>query len=154
MKDTSIYFHWLFHANFVDNAIKGSVQAIFGLNRTKIDCDAVYCHYSYPSKVLQEVEANVTVGRALGVLFIYAVCSRIITFVFIKYRLKTWNSNCADSLSTYFSPVLTVVVFSNVIRFGTHVSLTFQCVVRRPHRSCEIFNSSTRNATQSMHSTM
>lgn len=89
MKDTSTYFHWLFHANFVDNAIKGSVQAIFGMNRTKIECDALYCHYSYPSKVLQEVEASVSVERSLMVLVAYAVFSRVITFIFIKYRLKS-----------------------------------------------------------------
>lgn len=89
MKDTSNYFHWLFHANFVDNAIKGSIQAIFGMNRTKFECDAVYCHYSYPSKVIQEVEASVSIERALSVLVAYAVCSRIITFIFIKFRLKT-----------------------------------------------------------------
>lgn len=88
MKDTSSLFHWLFYTNFVDNAIKGSIQAIFGLNRGKIECEALYCHYSYPSKILQEVEAYVSVKTALMVLITYAIMSRILTFFFIKYRLK------------------------------------------------------------------
>jgi len=88
MKDTSSHFHWLFYSNFVDNAIKGSLQAIFGYNRTKMRCEALYCHYSYPNKVLQEWEAFVTVERALIILLAYAICTRIITFLFLKYRLK------------------------------------------------------------------
>lgn len=89
MKDTQSCFHWLFNANFLDNAIKGSLQAIFGDNRTKMPCnDIIYCHYSYPSKLLKEVEAFVSVERALAVLVAYAVVSRVITFLCIKFRLK------------------------------------------------------------------
>lgn len=88
MKDTASYFHWLFDINFMDNAIKGSFQSIFGYNRTKMNCDAIYCHYSYPNKVIEELGITVSVERALLIILLYAICSRVITFAFIKFRLK------------------------------------------------------------------
>lgn len=89
MKDTPSYFHWLFEMNFVNNAIKGMLQTIFGMNRSKIRCDkAMYCHYSYPDKLLRDFEGHVSLERVLTVLVAYAIVSRIIAFVFVKYRLK------------------------------------------------------------------
>lgn len=88
MKDTSEVFHFLYYGNFLDSAIKGSLQAIFGLKRTKMMCDDIYCHFSYPSKVLSEFEVNANIERVLLLLLAYAVVTRIITFFFIKYRLK------------------------------------------------------------------
>lgn len=89
MKDTSPFFHGFFEYNFMDNAIKGSFQTIFGFNRTKMECDAIYCHYSYPKKVLDELEVAVSVERALLIISAYAICSRLITFALIKFRLKS-----------------------------------------------------------------
>ncbi|CRL06232.1 CLUMA_CG018947, isoform A [Clunio marinus] len=89
MKDAANYFHWLFHANFLDNAIKGTLNAIYGLDRSKIECvDDIYCHYSYPKKVLQEFSIYISIWRVLFVLTLYAIFTRILTFIFIKYRLK------------------------------------------------------------------
>lgn len=89
MKDTPYFFHWMFESNFVNNAIKGLLQVLFGLNRTKMRCDADYCHYGYPDKVLKDFEAQVSFERVLLVLLAYAVFSRLIAFIFIKYRLKS-----------------------------------------------------------------
>lgn len=88
MKDTASYFHWLFEYNFMDNAIKASFQSIYGYNRTKMNCGAIYCHYSYPNKVLEELRVSVNIEKALAIISVYAIFSRIITFAFIKFRLK------------------------------------------------------------------
>jgi ATP-binding cassette, subfamily G (WHITE), member 1 len=64
------------------------MQTIFGFNRTKMECDDVYCHYSYPNKILKEFEVDVNVEGVLVLLLAYAVCTRVVTFFFIKYRLK------------------------------------------------------------------
>jgi ATP-binding cassette, subfamily G (WHITE), member 1 len=88
MKDTSPIFHFLYYGNFLDNAIKGSLQAIFGFNRTKMPCDDVYCHFSYPSKVLSEFEVDVKIERVLALLVAYAIVTRVVTFFFIKFKLK------------------------------------------------------------------
>lgn len=87
MKHTNEFFHWLFHANFVENAIKGTLMTIYGLNRTKMECDITYCHYTYPSKLLEEVGAA-NIERVFAVLIAYAIVSRLITYLFLKYRLK------------------------------------------------------------------
>lgn len=89
MKDTLSCFHWVFELNFVDNAIKGSMQAIFGMNRSKLDCSEMYCHYSYPIKILQEVEASSSFERSLLVLTIYTVLTRILSFILIRCRLRS-----------------------------------------------------------------
>lgn len=87
MKHTSELFHWLFHANFVENAIKGTLQTIYGFNRTKMECDIIYCHYTYPSRMLDEV-GRADIEQVLAVLIAYAIGSRIVTYLLIKYRLK------------------------------------------------------------------
>lgn len=88
MKDTSPVFHFLYYANFLDNAIKGSLVAIFGFDRAKMDCDDIYCHFSYPRKVLSEFEVDVKIERVLAILLAYAIVTRVFTFYFIKFRLK------------------------------------------------------------------
>lgn len=88
MKDAPVFFHWMFEINFLNNAIKGALQIIFGLGRGKIRCDAIFCPYSYPDKLLRDFEANVSIERVMAVLIAYAIFSRLLAFIFLKYRLK------------------------------------------------------------------
>jgi hypothetical protein len=89
MKDTQDIFHWFFYGNFLDNAIKGSLQTIFGFNRTKLPCEgAIYCHFNSPQKIMQEFDVYVSITRVMTVLFIYIFLSRIFAYFSIKYRLK------------------------------------------------------------------
>jgi hypothetical protein len=86
---TQSFFHWMYECNFFDNAIKGSLQSIYG-NRSKIPCEenVIYCPFSHPMKILEITEAFVSIERVLMVLVAYAVFSRLITFGFVRYRLK------------------------------------------------------------------
>lgn len=84
---TQSIFHWLYDYNFLDNAIKGSLQSIYG-NRSKIPCEEMFCPFSYPDKILRETESSVSIARVLTILVIYAVVTRIISFIFVKFRLK------------------------------------------------------------------
>ncbi|KAG5672561.1 hypothetical protein PVAND_002679 [Polypedilum vanderplanki] len=69
-KDTHPFLIYLFDANFMNMAFKGSVNSIIGLNRTKFECDEFYCHYSDPKKILRDFEMNVDMTHAVLTLMI------------------------------------------------------------------------------------
>ena len=85
MKDTPHFFHWIFNSNFVNSAIKGSLQSIFGLDRPKLNCQDIYCRYSYPKQFLKDFDAHVSLHISLSILLTYAILSRIIAFALLKY---------------------------------------------------------------------
>ena len=86
---TQSFFHWLYDCNFLDNAIKGTLQSVYG-NRSKIPCDddVMYCPFNQPNKILELTEAFISIKKVLAVLLAYAIFFRIVTWIFIKIRLK------------------------------------------------------------------
>lgn len=88
MKDTSYGWHWLFYSSFLKHALDGGFLAIFGFDRTKLECDAVYCHYRWPHKFLETLGVETSFAEALSVIVFSLFLFRIIAFFVIKYRLK------------------------------------------------------------------
>lgn len=88
MKDTSYGWHWLFYSSFLKHALDGGLLAIFGFNRPKLECDAVYCHYRWPHKFLETLGVETSFTDALVVIIFSLFLFRTIAFFVIKYRLK------------------------------------------------------------------
>nr|CAD7443498.1 unnamed protein product [Timema bartmani] len=55
-RDTPYLLRWIFHISYFRAAFQGSVFAMYGLNRTNLDCDILYCHMKLPSKILQTLD--------------------------------------------------------------------------------------------------
>jgi hypothetical protein len=91
-KDTHPFLIYLFDANFLNMAFKGCVNSLLGLNRTKFECDELYCHYSDPKKILRDFEMKVDLSRAVSIILIYFVVAQIVAFTLINYRLKYRHS--------------------------------------------------------------
>lgn len=88
VKDTHVVWHWLFEVSFIKHALTGCMQAIFGFNRKKMQCNAEYCHYRWPEKFLEAVGITDSYSNVIVKLITFAFAFRIIAFVIMWYRLK------------------------------------------------------------------
>lgn len=89
MKDTSYAWHWLFYSSFLKHGLDGGFQAIFGYNRTKLECEADYCHYRWPRKFLETLGIESTnFAEAVGVIVFSLLLFRVLLYFVIKFRLK------------------------------------------------------------------
>ncbi|CAH0406882.1 unnamed protein product [Chilo suppressalis] len=87
--DAPVFFRWMFHISFLKHGLVGLVFAIFGMDRAKMPCSDLYCHYTYPKTFLQDVEMthekySLAIGALFGIGLIVTLCSYII----LKIRLK------------------------------------------------------------------
>ncbi|CAG9797172.1 unnamed protein product [Chironomus riparius] len=87
-RDTHPIFTSFFRVNFFNVAIAGSTTSVLGMNRTKLRCDELYCHFNDPKKILHDFECDIDLLYAFKVLFAYLVVCHIGAFVFIRYKLK------------------------------------------------------------------
>ncbi|KAG5671645.1 hypothetical protein PVAND_001836 [Polypedilum vanderplanki] len=91
-KDAHSIWHPFFEISYLKYAAYGSEMSILGFNRTKMECNAIYCHYSSPGKFLQTLEYASDMNDFITCVFMLVVNS-IINFIFayflIKRRLKT-----------------------------------------------------------------
>lgn len=88
MKDADAFWHWMFEVSFIRHGFEGSMQAVFGFDREKMDCDADYCHYRLPNKFLESLGIAESLGSALTKLATFALVSRVIAFVIMWLRLR------------------------------------------------------------------
>ena len=88
MKDASYGWHWLFYSSFLKHALDAGMEAIFGFNRKKLNCEADYCHYRWPHKFLESLGVQTTFTNALYVIIFSLFLFRLTAFFVIKYRLK------------------------------------------------------------------
>ena len=87
-RDTLPIFRPVFEVNFFNMGIKGAVNSIFGFNRTRLECDEIYCHFNDPKKILRDFECDIDVMNAFYILLIYFVVCQMVSLIFITYRLK------------------------------------------------------------------
>ena len=87
-RDTHPIFTSFFHINYFNVALAGSTTAVLGMNRTKLKCEELYCHFVDPKKILHDFERDIDIMYAFNVLFVYLIICHIGAFVLIRYKLK------------------------------------------------------------------
>lgn len=88
MKDTGVGWHWLFYSSFLKHALDADFLVIFGFDREKLDCNAIYCHYRWPHKFLESLGVQTQFQDALNVIIFSLFLFRILAFFVIRHRLK------------------------------------------------------------------
>lgn len=88
VNDTAPIFHWIFETSFIKHGLDGSMQAIFGFDRPKMDCDAVYCHFAWPNKFLESFGISDSFPSVIAKLTLFTFVFRFAAFVIMWYRLK------------------------------------------------------------------
>ncbi|XP_018336697.1 ATP-binding cassette sub-family G member 4 isoform X2 [Agrilus planipennis] len=58
LNDIPFYLKWLPYASYVRYSFEGILISIYGLNRAKLECNDLYCHFKYPTKFLSQMSMN------------------------------------------------------------------------------------------------
>lgn len=88
MKDTAIGWHFLFYMSFLKHGLDAGLLAIFGYDRPKLECGAIFCPFQRPSKFLSTLGIDADVRISISVLVFSLFLFRILAFFVIKHRLK------------------------------------------------------------------
>lgn len=93
--DAPFFFRWLFNLSFLKHGLVGLMIAIFGMDRSKLDCNELYCHYTYPSQFLKDNDVasekyTYVVAYLTGIASFFIVCSYAI--LRIRMKSKWWTS--------------------------------------------------------------
>ncbi|XP_023936244.1 ATP-binding cassette subfamily G member 4 isoform X2 [Bicyclus anynana] len=87
--DAPYFLRWLFQVSFMKHGLVGLVISIFGLNRARLTCSDIYCHYSRPSQFIKDNDMSgekfsLSVISLLAIGFVFIACA----YVVLKIRLK------------------------------------------------------------------
>jgi ATP-binding cassette, subfamily G (WHITE), member 1 len=85
-KDAAKLFQWMFETSFIKHGLSGSLIAIFGFNRQKLDCHAEFCYYDSPAKFMEFLEIDESFSNIKLLLFVVVFHS--IAFFIVRRRLK------------------------------------------------------------------
>lgn len=88
MRDTQLFWHWMFEFSFIKHALDGSMLAILGNDREKLECRADFCAFQLPSKFLDYLGIAESLPASMLKLAIFALVFRAIAFASMWYRLK------------------------------------------------------------------
>lgn len=92
LSDAPSYIRWMFHGSFLKYSLEGSALAIFGYERPKMDCDAIYCHFVYPDKFLDSIGmSDSSYELAVIILIVIFLSLRILAFYIMSFRLRLFK---------------------------------------------------------------
>lgn len=82
------YLQWLTYVSFVRYGFEGAMISIYGMNRQKLECEQMYCHYRNPQKFLEELSMDKAEywfdATALIIIFLIL---RIVTYFVLRWRI-------------------------------------------------------------------
>ncbi|XP_026315523.1 ATP-binding cassette sub-family G member 4-like [Hyposmocoma kahamanoa] len=89
-KDAPVFFKWLFHISFLKHGLVGIVISIFGMERPKLPCSDLYCHYRFPKlfiedQGMEQEQYGLAVICLMGIAVVVSAC----TYGILKIRLRT-----------------------------------------------------------------
>ncbi|XP_068141608.1 ATP-binding cassette sub-family G member 4 isoform X1 [Drosophila tropicalis] len=82
------YLQWVTYVSYVRYGFEGAMVAIYGMDRAKMECNQMYCHYRVPKKFLEEMSMDnalfwVDAVALIGIFF----ALRIIAYFVLRWKL-------------------------------------------------------------------
>lgn len=91
LDDIPYYLKWLPYASYVKYSFEGTMIAMYGLNREKLECNIDYCHFKYPKQFLEEMsmkdDMNTFILDVSVLLGIFLVL-RFFTYFVLRIKLQ------------------------------------------------------------------
>lgn len=78
---------WFFDVTYLSHALDGSGSLIFGFNRTKLNCNEIYCHFQDPRKFVNVVGLQENLPKVFHALTITLVLIHTANYCIMRYRL-------------------------------------------------------------------
>lgn len=81
---------WMSYVAYVRYGFEGTMLAIYGYDREKLDCSQPYCHFKYPKKFLEEMALEKGVFWIDVVsLIIFFVLLRVSGYFVLRFKLRS-----------------------------------------------------------------
>ncbi|KXJ67911.1 hypothetical protein RP20_CCG007754 [Aedes albopictus] len=84
------YLQWLTYVSYVRYGFEGAMVSVYGMNREKLSCTEIYCHYRSPQKFLEEMSMDKAEywidATALFCLFIGL---RVVAYLVLRWKLHS-----------------------------------------------------------------
>ncbi|XP_069705049.1 ATP-binding cassette sub-family G member 1 [Periplaneta americana] len=88
-RDIPEYFMWMYHISYFRASLHSLMTAMYGMNRTALLCEDLYCHYKYPKKFLEDVDiGEVDIKENTIFVVCFCVTLHVCTLVAIWVRLN------------------------------------------------------------------
>ncbi|XP_046812347.1 ATP-binding cassette sub-family G member 1 isoform X1 [Lucilia cuprina] len=82
------YLQWVTYVSYVRYGFEGAMVSIYGMDRAKLQCNAMYCHFRSPKKFLEEMsmdQAEYWID-AVALIGIF-IALRIIAYFVLRWKL-------------------------------------------------------------------
>ncbi|XP_054741592.1 ATP-binding cassette sub-family G member 4 [Anastrepha obliqua] len=91
-KDSPLYLTFLFDISFLKYAMDGSMMALFGYGRGKLECYEIYCHYTHPAFFLRDMDFG-NASYQLAAIFLLSIflVLRILAFYILSFRMRLFR---------------------------------------------------------------
>lgn len=84
------YLQWLTYVSYVRYGFEGAMVSVYGMDRAKLACEEMYCHYRSPQKFLEEMSMDKAEywidATALFCLFIGL---RVVAYLVLRWKLHS-----------------------------------------------------------------
>lgn len=81
------YLQWVTWVSYVRYAFEGAMVSIYGMDREKLECSEMYCHFRSPKKFLEEMSMD----KSEYWLDAVALIAIFIALRFIAYFVLRWK---------------------------------------------------------------
>jgi hypothetical protein len=90
LRDVPSWLKWLTHISYFRYAFEGSMQCVYGYNRSNMECSQPYCYFKSPLKFLEEFEmADAVYAYDIGALVIWVVVLQLLVLIVLKARIRS-----------------------------------------------------------------
>ncbi|CRL06230.1 CLUMA_CG019054, isoform A [Clunio marinus] len=88
MKDVNPYWHWMFEISFMKHALDGYGSLILGFNRTKLECEELYCHFISTKKFMTMIDMREDIPKVFHSLGIIWAVFHFAAYCVMRFRLN------------------------------------------------------------------
>ncbi|XP_044748317.1 ATP-binding cassette sub-family G member 4-like [Coccinella septempunctata] len=91
LDDIPYYLKWLPYASYVKYSFEGTMIAMYGLNRQKLECNIDYCHFKYPKQFLEDMSMKDDMNTFIldvSVLLAIFLTLRFFTYFVLRIKLR------------------------------------------------------------------
>ncbi|XP_035779581.1 ATP-binding cassette sub-family G member 1-like isoform X2 [Anopheles albimanus] len=84
------YLQWVTYVSYVRYGFEGAMVSVYGMEREKLACTAIYCHFRSPKKFLEEMSMdNAEYWIDATALFGFFISLRVIAYFVLRWKLHS-----------------------------------------------------------------
>lgn len=83
---------WISEISYIRYGFEGTMQAVYGFNRTNLQCSEPYCHFKAPARFLEEMDMDKADFKFdCTALLGFFLILRILCYVVLKWNIHLKN---------------------------------------------------------------